>query len=340
MTKTGLDDAIASMVRCGCITADDVLALRRLVYDDGGISRAEAEQIFAADEVISDKAPEWGDFFVEAMTDFVVHQETPRGHVSEANAEWLTAMISRDGYVKTSSELEVLLKVIEVAENSPESLEMFALYQVKGAVLESEGVLARGGRLKRGVIGSDEVDMLRRILYAYGGHEGVAISRAEADLLFDLNDHTIEAENCSEWSDLFVKAIANHLMAAHAWRVPSREDALAREAWLDSDEGFDWTSLFGREVITDALVDGLRRVKSALCCNKAEMEAAYAERNEAFDMERTAAEKITDEEAEWLSSRIGRDRVLHDNERALLAFISEESPDIHPSLKPLIEDAA
>jgi len=37
---------------------------------------------------------------------------------------------------------------------------------------------------------------------------------------------------------------------------------------------------------------------------------------------------------------MGRDGVLHDNEKALLRFIRDEAPSVHPSLKSLIAKAA
>ena len=40
------------------------------------------------------------------------------------------------------------------------------------------------------------------------------------------------------------------------------------------------------------------------------------------------------------ADRIGRDGVIHANEKALLKFLSDESPDIHPSLRTLLDTAA
>ena len=51
-------------------------------------------------------------------------------------------------------------------------------------------------------------------------------------------------------------------------------------------------------------------------------------------------ERITGVEADWLANRIGRDGKFHENEKALIAFLREESADIHPTLKPLIDRVA
>jgi len=42
-------------------------------------------------------------------------------------------------------------------------------------------------------------------------------------------------------------------------------------------------------------------------------------------------------EAAWLAERIGRDGVLHENEKALLKFLKEESPNIDGALQPLLD---
>ena len=66
---------------------------------------------------------------------------------------------------------------------------------------------------------------------------------------------------------------------------------------------------------------------------------AAAIRNQEKSQEIAAAEIVNQEEADWLAERIGRDGELHENEKALLRFLHEESPSIHPALTPLIEKA-
>ncbi|MEZ5838887.1 MAG: hypothetical protein R3D02_00080 [Hyphomicrobiales bacterium] len=331
-----IDDQVTALIASGRITADDVLPLRRAVFGDAFVTPEEGERLFALDEAITDKAPEWSAFFLEAITDLVVRQIEPRGYVSDDNAAWLTAMISRDGLVKSLTELELLVRIIEAAATSPESLELFALSQVKAAVLDGDGALAAGGRLEPGVINKEEVELLRRILFAHGGEQGLGVSRAEADILFDLNDASSEADNCNDWSDLFVKAIANHLMAAAGLNMPRREDVLARDGWLEDEQHLDMFTMFDPDLVRDALIDSLRRFKSVMCC-KNPVEEAHAERN----AERAAAEvlaaPIDEAEARWLIGRINHDGELHDNERALLIFLKEENPDIHPLLAPLLD---
>ncbi|MHA1189407.1 MAG: hypothetical protein ACTSSQ_02950, partial [Alphaproteobacteria bacterium] len=287
--------------------------------------------LFALDEVADRHDTAWTVLFTEALTDYLVIQQAPEGYISQENADWLIARISADGTVKTETELELLIKVLEKAKSSPASLAAFALNQVKSAVISGDGPATCGRELEPGKVGRVEADLMRRILYAFGGDGNIAVTRAEADVLFDINDAVADAENDPAWTDLFTKALANCLMAASGYTVPSRDVALKREQWLDSDTG-GVANFFGR-----MMSGGFRGVIDAY--KAPSTEEAWAERNAKFATDNQIAEVVTEAEADWLADRIGRDGHIHENEKALLRFISEESPNMHPSLKPLVDAA-
>lgn len=333
MTEMVLHGPVAEIVAKGAVTADDVLRLRREVFKDGVVCRAEADALFAIDNSCSTRAPEWDAFFIEAVSDYLIGQEAPIGYVSEENAQWLVGAISRDGVVCSRTELELLIKVMEKAQSMPASLSAFALRQVANVVTDGTGPLANERQAKPGVVTADDVAMLRRILYAFGGDGQVGISRNEAEVLFDINDRTVEAENDPTWSDLFVKAIGFSLMAATRHVAADRDVALRRQEWLD-DTSVDVAGFFSR-VFAGGLRGYIDSVKT-----ETGLENAYRETNAAFENANTAAETICENEADWIAARIGRDGVLHENEKALLRFIKEESSDIHPSLTPLMNQVA
>jgi hypothetical protein len=334
MREPSWPPAVAAIAARGAIRPDDVTRHRATVYGNAIVSAEEAEWALALDEAVDETCPEWIEFLVGAVTDYVVRQEKPEGYVSEANAAWLMQAVSRDGKVKTATELELLIKVMEAANACPPALSAFALEQVAAAVIDGDGPLADGRRLEPGIIGEADVSILRRILFAFGGHRAIGISREEAEVLFDLNDRTHEAENHPAWSDLFVKAVANFLMASRGYSVLSREEALRREAWLDAPTG-GIAVLFG-DMMSTMLSNGLKGIWSTW----RQEEDAWAARNRRAEAEIAEAEVVTSDEVKWLADRIGRDGVIHANERALLRFLSDESPDIHPSLRTLLDTAA
>ncbi len=324
-----MPDEMQRVLAARRISDDDVLAMRREVYPDGIIQPNEAEELFRLNDGCPEQSPGWMTFFVEAITDFVVNQADPSGYVSEDNADWLIQHISRKGLVGSSSELELLVNVLNKAESSPERLIEFALQQVKSGVLTGSGPTRIGVNLLPFRIGAGEVDLLRRMLYAFGGDGHSAITRTEADILFDINDAVGNADNHPSWSDLFVKAIANYLMAASGYTPPSRQEALKLEAWEDDDR-VSTVDFFSR-----ALSGGLRGILAAYS-----KDSAWDERLKQEQDDITSSERITDDEAKWLIDRINRSGGMQENERQLLQFIASESPDINPLLKPLIAEAA
>ncbi len=329
MAKPGLEDFVAAKITDGHVSEDDVITLRRYIYGDMAVSLDEGAALFRLNNAELSYADTWYELFPEAVGDILVHQATPEGYVSEENADWLIEQVTKDGHVCTRTELDAVLHVLEKARQAPERLQQFALRTVADSVISGEGVTRSGAELKPGVISDGEVELLRRVLYAGSGSRGVAVSREEAEILFDLNDATSEAENAPAWSELFAKAVANYLMAMSGFTPPPRELALAREDWLNQPGGFDGgLGGFFRKMFSGG-VGGIRDAYAET--------DPFAERGAAMAAEIATNEVITEDEAAWLVSRIGRDGVFHENEKALLRFIREESPNIHPALQPLME---
>lgn len=323
-----IESAVEMIKSEGMVSAQDVLGLRALVFGDGVVSADEAEKLFSLSRS-GFAIPEWLEFFVEAMTDYVVDQAEPRGYVSSQNANWLIKQIRSSGERPCALELETLVNVVNKAKSCPETLSVFTLEVVKQGVIEGEGALRRGGKLKAGIIGAAEVDLLRLVLYGMGGQGNMAISRAEAEVLFDINDIVGDAANHPSWPDLFVKAVANFLMASSGYKVPTRQEALRSEEWLDDD----------RSSVTDFLsktfAQGLRGI-----LNSYNADEAWAAKNADKAKSISENEVIDAGEAQWLIERVKRDGKVHANERALLTFIKENSPDIHPELHAVLDQVA
>ena len=325
-------EILARVPASAIITAEDALAVRRSVYGgDVAITPDEMEKMLQVDAAAQSVDPSWTELLTEAGADFLVNQQLPSGYVSADNAAWLTEQICRDGVVKTARQFQLLVHILERAKSASGPLAGLALKQVELAIIEGRGPLA-GNALERGRIGKAAVDILRRILYAFGGDGAVAVTKSEAEVLFDLNDATAGADNDPSWNDLFVKALASYVMAASGYAAPSREAALADQRWLDAPSG-GVGGFFARMT-----AGGLQGILSAY--KLPSDEENWAERTERKIDEMTRAELVSADEAAWLADRFGRDGQLHENEKALLRFIRDEAPSIHPSLAPLIDKAA
>jgi hypothetical protein len=298
------------------ITDDEVLELRRAFYADADITADEAEALMQVDELVAAPSPAWAAFYVEALTDHLVSQRPPQGFVDQDKADWLQARVLRDGRIRRPTELELVIHVLETARGAPDSLSAFALAQAKASMLAH---VAAGGAT------DEDVERLRRVVFAYAGASDISITRAEAEALFDLNDALRGEPQPPAWRDFFVKAIANAVMAAHTVRTETRAEQAALEApaghglsaFLDNlaRAGRDWKP--GLAHVFDPAIDP---------------ERLYAERNAQDDAVRAQAEVVTGEEARWLIGRIGRDGTLDDNETALVAYLRELSPQAGQAL--------
>jgi hypothetical protein len=323
---------VQSIAAKGRVSAEDALALRRAAYADGGISRQEAEMLVALDGKTGSDDAEWIAFFLESLTDYLVMQEAPVGYISPENARWLIACAGGDAGAKSSTMLELLIRIMEKATSCPPALAAFALDQVKNAVLTGTGPLARGGALQAGTINAAEVELLRRILWAGAGSGHAGISREEAEVLFELDEATRGAANDPSWPDLFAKCVANAVLCASGYQPPSREVALARAAWLDEKPAS------GGGIFSRMFSGGLSGILNAYTVN--DMETAMAARNAEKAAAEAAALSIDPSEADWLVERIERSGDISESEMALLRFIAREASGIHPNLKKLIDKAA
>jgi len=324
--------SVAEIKARGSIKDADVLKLRRNYYDDSRISAEEADTIFALNEACPVQDPAWAECFNETITDYVVDQMEPEGYITAENAQWLIERITRDGRVESKTELELAVNVLDKARWAPQSFVRFALDQVKEGVINGTGPLRAGKMLSPGVVTESDVELLRRILYAFGSDGSLAITRPEAEVLFEIEEATSDADNHAAWSDLFVKAIASCVMAASGYATPPREVALARELWLDRRNDLSLDN------VLSGMVTGMKSLFSGYREQTDEERAIGRLTQQKIEI--VTHETVTQAEAEWLAQRIGHDGELTPNEMALLIFLKAESPSIHPALQALVDKAS
>ena len=313
-----LNSLCAAIVGKGTVTPDDVLAMRREVFGDIAVTDAEAEALFRIDEATTQRCSEWRDFFLEAITDWLVRQREPAGYIDEANADWLIARIRADGRARNATEVELIIRVLEQADSAPARLAAFGLSLATRAVIANDGVIT-----------ADEVERMRRVVFAMSGDGGIAVTREEAAALFDLNDAARGRPNDPAWTDFFKRAVANAITAAAGWIAPDQVEALRREAWLtDTDDGIG--AAFVRQLVAGEIGPITWQDPA---------DAVFEARLDANARAAAAAAPVDAAEARWLLDRIGRDGEYDVNERALIAFLGEIAP-LDPSLRALADRAA
>lgn len=116
-------------------------------------------------------------------------------------------------------------------------------------------------------------------------------------------------------------------MMASMHAPADRETALRQDEWLQEEQR-DNVDFFS------SMIAGLRSIYTSVDDDDA------LRRRQAYDQRLVESERISRAEASWLVNRINRDGKLSDAEKAILTFIKQELPDIHPDLKPLLDRVA
>jgi hypothetical protein len=294
----------------GAIAPEEILALRRDGWSDGAVDAAEAEAIFTLNDHIAQATPEWTDFFVEALGEFVVNGSAPKGYVDHANADWLVARIDRDGRLESMAELQLLVRVLEKATSVPDSFKAYALSQIEQAVLTGEGPTRDGGSLDKGAITTTEATLLRRMIFAQGGDRPAGVSEAEAEMLFRLKNAALGADNAPEWKRLFVQGVGNFLEGYTSYEPLSAERTAELENFMaDTRHGI------GRFLGRLARADVNAGFQSTFDSSEG------IDRNAAVAV--AAAEEITSSEKAWLQTQLDADGRIDEYEQALLDFLFE-----------------
>jgi hypothetical protein len=324
LKAVGIDE----IIKRGSIKDIDVKSLRDAFNDDGIVGLDEAQMLFTVNRASPVQDPSWTPFFIEAITEFIVNQAQPEGYVTAENASWLINRCGRNGRVESRAEFDLIVNVLEKARWSPASLVGFALEQIRLAVIECSGPLRATGVTLHNQINDDDIALLRRIVFAFGGDGNVAVTRAEAETMFAMNDAVEAGGPNAAWTDFFVKAIANVVMATSGYSVPSRDEALRQDAWLEA-RGELSPAAFAKAVAGSSLKAVWKNY------NEQSSEERSLSRLERQRIEIITNEEITEGEASWLAERLGTDGRISDNERALLDFLYNESVAVHPALKDL-----
>lgn len=298
----------------GRIGAEEILELRRAGWADGRMDPDEAEKLFHANDQLAEASPEWCDFFVEALSEFIVNTVEPKGYVDADMAEELVTRVDRHGRVGTMAELELLVRVSEKAISVPAVLKDYALKQLEDAVLNGDGPTRRGSLDPAG-INAAECTLLRRLVFAGGSDRPAAVSKSEAEMLFRIKDAALYENNAPEWDTLFVQGVANFLLGFGGKEPLPLERAAELEAFMNA-EGAGVGNFLARIMRAD--VEGAAGEAFGSLLDIAPLAPGIGDDAEEA-LQLTGAEEV------WLLDHIELDEELDPMEKALLAFIAEET---------------
>lgn len=208
---TQLFDRIAADA---AVSAEEALEIRRTIFPNGVVDRAEAEALFQVAGRVANDDAEWRTAFIEAIGDHVL---IAGGHIGEEDARWLLDQLPDVAGAPLAALL--LLDIVRRAETAPAFL-VQATRERLCALLAAHP------------IGVQETHWVRTLLHAPAASGGVSITEAEAQWLFAIEAAGAAHVHHPAWGDLFVKALLNHLMGLRASPLLTREAELSRRTWL------------------------------------------------------------------------------------------------------------
>jgi hypothetical protein len=120
-----LSELKKSILADGVIDEAEVQQLREVLYADGKIDKEEAEFLFELNDAVSgkDNHPSWEALFIEAITSFLLEDETSPGEIDDEEAKWLLAKIQGDGQLD-GTEKSLLDNLKAKAKSFPGLLEL------------------------------------------------------------------------------------------------------------------------------------------------------------------------------------------------------------------------
>ena len=240
--EVSLEELKKELLTDGKIDAEEVAKLREVLYADGKIDQEEADFLFELNDAVSGKPNDssWNQFFVEAISDYLLNDEKSPGVIDEEEGRWLEEKINNDGKLDTV-ERALVASLRRKSKSMPQSLNAIlsqvasrfklekdevpaaeaavaakALSETKAKASrfdtkkednDTDLVLLKKGLLADGIIDKEEVELLRKTLYADG-----KIDQKEADFIFEINDAVSGKNNDPAWNQFFVQAISDFLL--------------------------------------------------------------------------------------------------------------------------------
>jgi hypothetical protein len=116
-------DVVKSILADGVIDDAEVTELRKRLYADGKIDKEEAEALFEINDAVKgkDNSTDWAKLFAQAISDYLLKDETSPGIVDDDEADWLIQKLEGDGEIDANEKL-LLITLKEQAQSLPQSL--------------------------------------------------------------------------------------------------------------------------------------------------------------------------------------------------------------------------
>lgn len=295
MQRPTFDHLVDQVGEDRVVSAEEAMVLRRAVFPDGVVDRAEADALMVLARKVADDDGAFAALVAEAIGDHVLAGD---GQINDADAGWLAQRADR---LTADRRARVLVDVLRRADAAPPSLAEAA----RNAVL---------AHLSGKALSAADVTLVRTLLHASAGCGAVHVTEKEVEFLFALDASSDGLAHHADWQDVFVRAVLNHLMGQRQSALLDYAAMADRRAWLEADTPFSPGAFWAR-----ALAGGFAGWKERLSTptEVEQFEGYYETRNQ----EAADDARLTLHEVATLVARVRADGKRTANEEALLAEV-------------------
>lgn len=184
------------------LSAEDVLTLRRVSFPDGIRSSEDVALLLSIHHSSVEKCDEWDGFYIGELADFIVHHSQPQGTLDDANAAWLIEAISTDGIIRSPTDFEVLLAVLDIASHVPPVFAAFAIDQLRYAVVAGTGAYSQVRSVDSRGVTRHDVEFIRHVLRNSVDAGGIALAPLEIQALDRIAVATERQVHHADWLQL------------------------------------------------------------------------------------------------------------------------------------------
>ena len=312
---------VENVCQRGSIRDGDVALLRQAIAPESALDEASIDDLFRIQALCHLQAPQWPEFFIECVTDYLIAEKDPAGYLTLDQVNYLLTRIERNGCLETKIEFDLILNLMDKARWAPSRLATIALTEIHQAVAAGAGVLRGGQECASGEMKRQDLALINQVLTAFGGDECMPLTRPEADILFAIDECVTATLPNETWNVMFAAIVANIMLAASGYRVPPRDVALAT---LQSSPDAENTS---QSAILERIVSAYQRLTP---------EERAVGRLERQRIEIVTGERIEEPGALWLSqhleTRLGSSSALDD----LIQCLQSLDVRLHPILQNIV----
>lgn len=319
----------------GALDAGSVLNMRRAIYGNASVTRADLSQLLAAGSAAASGAcREYVDLLAEVATDLLVRQSDPPGYVAPADADWLIGQLTSAGGLRCKAEFSVLVDVLRYAVSAPPALTAFAVREVRNAILSGRRFATGEIDHASGIVTPDDVEVLHSLVFAPTEGSSLHVTRESAETLFDIAHATPASQTEAGFNDFFAKAVGNYLMGVAFHWTPTAAAARADEHWTDRPASF---ADFFSKMVEEPLLGRFGGARAETKTVDAMDEDLFAKENAADAAEIKEAAVLKAASADWVVDHLTRDGPLSPAENRLLDFLAKEATAMPPYLRALVE---